>query len=377
VRIANGSIANAIGYGRATIGEMVLSEVWFVPTFGNTRLLSVSALDSEGYSILFSKGKATCIKDNVQYFKAPLYNDVYMVEEQARAASASASSITSDLRSASHDTSTIPSNITTNTKESLADLWHRRLAHTNHNDIQRLQHTSIGMGIFPPKQKTSGDHACEGCLAGKMKESFNKKTDSRTTQRIRRLHCDTSGIRQMSYRGYRYFMVITDDATRFSWVRLLKSKSASEAYPALMEVIKMIERDTGDKVVMVRADNAKGEFGPEFQNRCKEDGMQFEPCPAYKHSLNGVSERAVYTTDCKIRSLLFDSKLPIDLWCLAAEHAIWIKNRVPTIALPFGSGRLGTSKTPYEAYTEQVPNLEHVKAFGCAAYPILPKGKHP
>jgi hypothetical protein len=120
------------------------------------------------------------------------------------------------------------------------------------------------MSVFPTKQRTSGDHACEGCLAGKMKESFNKTTDSRTTQRIRRLHCDTSGIRQASYRGYQYYIVITDDATRFSWVCLFKSKSAREVYPALMEVIKMIKRDTGDKVVMVRADNAKGEFGSEF-----------------------------------------------------------------------------------------------------------------
>jgi hypothetical protein len=80
----------------------------------------------------------------------------------------------------------------------------------------------------------------------------------------------------------------------------LKSKSASKAYPALMEVIKIIERDIRDKVVMVRANNAKGEFGPKFQNKCKEDGMQFEPCFAYKHSLNGISEQAVYTTDCKI-----------------------------------------------------------------------------
>jgi hypothetical protein len=104
----------------------------------------------------------------------------------------------------------------------------------------------------------------------------------------------------MSYRGYRYFIVIINDVTRFSWVRLLKLKSASEAYPALIEVIKIIERDIGDKVVMVRANNAKGGFGPEFQNRCKEDRMQFKPCPVYKHSLNGVSERAVYTTDYKI-----------------------------------------------------------------------------
>jgi hypothetical protein len=62
----------------------------------------------------------------------------------------------------------------------------------------------------------------------------------------------------------------------------------------------MIKQDIGDKVVMVRANNAKGEFGPEFQNRCKEDGMQFKLCPAYKYSLNGVSEQAVYTTDYKI-----------------------------------------------------------------------------
>ena len=82
-------------------------------------------------------------------------------------------------------------------------------------------------------------------------------------------------------------------------------------------------------------------------------------------------------TDCKIRSLLFDSKLLIDLWCLAAEHAIWIKNRVPTAALPFKGRRLGTSKTLYKAYIEQVLNLEHIKAFSYTAYPILPKGKHP
>jgi hypothetical protein len=148
-------------------------------------------------------------------------------------------------------------------------------------------------------------------------------------------------------------------------------------YPALIEVIKIIKRDIGDKVVMVKADNIKGEFGSKFQNKCKEDRIQFEPCPIYKHSLNGVSEQAIYTTDYKIRSLLFDSKLLIDLWCLAAKHIIWIKNRVPTAALPFRGGRLGTLKTLYKAYIEQVLNLEHVKAFGCAAYLILPKGKHP
>ena len=65
MRIINGLVANAIGYKRAMVSEMVLSEVWFVPTFGTMRLLLVSALDNEGYSVLFSKGKATYIKDNM------------------------------------------------------------------------------------------------------------------------------------------------------------------------------------------------------------------------------------------------------------------------------------------------------------------------
>ena len=62
----------------------------------------------------------------------------------------------------------------------------------------------------------------------------------------------------------------------------------------------MIKRDIGNKVVMVRVNNIKGEFGSKFQNKCKEDGIQFKPCPVYKHSLNGVSERAIYITDYKI-----------------------------------------------------------------------------
>jgi hypothetical protein len=40
-----------------------------------------------------------------------------------------------------------------------------------------------------------------------------------------------------------------------------------------MEVIKIIKRDIGNKVVMVRADNTKGEFSFKFQNKYKKDGI--------------------------------------------------------------------------------------------------------
>jgi hypothetical protein len=37
-----------------------------------------------------------------------------------------------------------------------------------------------------------------------------------------------------------------------------------DVFPALIEVIYIIKREIADKVVIVRADNGKGEFGPKF-----------------------------------------------------------------------------------------------------------------
>jgi hypothetical protein len=65
VRIINGLVANTIGYKRAMVSEIVLSEVWFILTFRTIRLLLMSALNNKGYLVLFLKGKTTYIKDNI------------------------------------------------------------------------------------------------------------------------------------------------------------------------------------------------------------------------------------------------------------------------------------------------------------------------
>ena len=75
------------------------------------------------------------------------------------------------------------------------------------------------------------NYTYKGCLASKMKESFNKKIDNRSTIKIRRLHADISGIQVPSAKGYRYWLLMIDDSTRISWIRLLKSKSAKDVLP--------------------------------------------------------------------------------------------------------------------------------------------------
>ena len=73
------------------------------------------------------------------------------------------------------------------------------------------------IGLIKPKDKRKqlkGEKLYKPCLAGKMKESFNKKTDKREGRRVKRLHADLSGYYLASVQGFRYFLVISCDASR-------------------------------------------------------------------------------------------------------------------------------------------------------------------
>jgi hypothetical protein len=181
VRIANGTLVPAIGTGSVKLGSFTLNDVWYVPDFKSTRLISVHTLTKEGYTVLFDEGdKATCIHKNTgtRIFEALIRNGLYTVYDTQEAYQAS-----EPLKQPTQTIEMGPLH------ETDADLWHRRLAHTNHKDIQKLATASEGLK-FKRRPTIAGHRACEGCLAGKMKESYNKKTSSRITQPGRKLYAD-------------------------------------------------------------------------------------------------------------------------------------------------------------------------------------------
>ena len=65
--------------------------------------------------------------------------------------------------------------------------------------------------------------------------------------------------------------------------------------------------------------------------------------------------------------MLYQANLHHSLWCYAAEHAVWLKNRLPTSALPFGDL---PGVTPWEAYHGAKPNIRDLRVFGCATYSL-------
>jgi hypothetical protein len=92
-------------------------------------------------------------------------------------------------------------------------------------------------------------------------------------------------------------------------VKLLKTKSTDEVYLALDEIRKRAERLTSKKCIYFRADNSTGEFGYTFQESLIINGVQFEPSFTYKHSLNGVIERAIGIIAVIARSIMYEAKL--------------------------------------------------------------------
>jgi hypothetical protein len=98
-------------------------------------------------------------------------------------------------------------------------------------------------------------------------------------------------------------------------------------------------------------------------------GIQFEPSVPYKHSMNGIVEKAMELINRRIRSIIYEAKLPDYLWDYATEHTAYLRNRVLTAAVK--------KKTPFEAFNNKKPMIRNLRIFGCAAYPVIPKETHP
>ena len=60
------------------------------------------------------------------------------------------------------------------------------------------------------------------------------------------------------------------------------------------------------------------------------------------------------------------------MWDYAIEHAIWIKNRVPTSALPFRLEDLFVSTliTLFRAYIGDYPDFKNLRVFSYKAVPL-------
>nr|GEU72530.1 hypothetical protein [Tanacetum cinerariifolium] len=118
-------------------------------------------------------------------------------------------------------------------------LWHRRLSHLNFGAINHLARQGLVRGL--PKLKFEKDHLCSACATGKsMKKSHKPKSEETNQEKLYLLHMDLYGpMRVESVNGKKYILVIVDDYSRFTWIKILRSKD--EAPDFIIKFLKMIQ----------------------------------------------------------------------------------------------------------------------------------------
>nr|GEY99822.1 Gag-Pol polyprotein [Tanacetum cinerariifolium] len=92
-----------------------------------------------------------------------------------------------------------------------------------------------------PELKFEKDHLCSACAMGKSrKKSHKPKSKDTNLEKLYLLHMDLCGpMRVESVNGKKYILVIVDDYSRFTWVKLLRSKD--EAPDFIIKFLKMIQ----------------------------------------------------------------------------------------------------------------------------------------
>nr|GEU54664.1 hypothetical protein [Tanacetum cinerariifolium] len=118
-------------------------------------------------------------------------------------------------------------------------LWHHRFSLLNFGTLNKLAKDSLTRGI--PRLKFYKDHLCSACALGKSKKSSHQPKAKDTNQKkLYLLHMDSCGpMHAVTINGKRYILVIVDYYSRFTWVKILRSKD--EAPEAIIKCIKNIQ----------------------------------------------------------------------------------------------------------------------------------------
>nr|GFA39579.1 putative ribonuclease H-like domain-containing protein [Tanacetum cinerariifolium] len=235
------------GKGKIRTGKLDFDDVYFVKELKFNHF-SVSQMCDKKNSVLFTDTECLVLSpdfklpdENQVLLRVPRENNMYNV----------------DLKNI------IPSGDLTClfAKETLdeSNLWHRRLGHINFKTMNKLFKGNIVRGL--PSKVFENNNTCVACKKGKQhRASCKTKPVSSVNQPLQRLHMDLfrpTFIKSLNKKSY--FLVVTDDYSRFTWVFFLATKD--ETSPILKTFITGIENQLILKVKMIKTDN-----GTKFKN---------------------------------------------------------------------------------------------------------------
>lgn len=259
------------------------------------------------------------------------------------------------------------------------NLWHERLAHINNDTIQSMRSNNSVTGLSIDTSKNSSN-PCHGCIYGKAHRTIiPKSSSSRTSRTLELIHSDVSGpVETPSIGGSRYFITFIDDFSKWTTVYTMKRKSeALDLFKTFhryaenhtenhIQSVNFIQGSHASSLKALRTDNGGEYISNDFKEYLRIHGILHQLTVAYTPQQNGVAERANRTLLDLVRSMLHARRIEKRFWAEGLSTAAYVRNRVPSRSLPLGV-------TPYKRWHDKVPDISHLRVFGCNCWYVPPK----
>nr|GEV88722.1 putative ribonuclease H-like domain-containing protein [Tanacetum cinerariifolium] len=236
-----------------------------------------------------------------------------------------------------------------------SNLWHRRQGHINFKIMIKLVKGNLVRGL--PIKVFENDHTCIACKKEKQhRASCKTKPVSAVNQPLQRLHMDLFGptfVKSLNKKSY--YLVVTDEFSRFTWVFFLATKD--ETSPILKTFITSIENQLSLKVNIIKSDNETEFKNNDLNQLCGMKGIKREFSVPRTPQQNGIVKRKNKTLIEAVRTMLADSLLPILFWAEVVNTVCYVHNSV-LVTKP-------QNKTPYELLLGRTPSIGFMRPFGC------------
>ena len=363
VEIADGSEVQSKGKGDVRIfyvsregrtRSTIVRGVHYVPEAASS-LLSVGELEDRGARVVVdSLGKTvTIMRDQKEVLFGQRYRKVWRLSQMKDHRAHTAQEKEGDSGTASKSIPKISTR-----------LMHARLGHPGKHMEGKLN------GLMDDL----GDHSfcppfCSSCTEAKMTRKVSREPMSIVTEKLGRVHMDLWGPVELSLRGMKYMLTITDQATGRVWVYFSKDKKRIvekiKAWVVVAEA-ECQEYGKGEKLRAVRFDRGREFLNQTMETFCTGRGIRIESTVGYHPEGDGIAERSMRTISERGAAMRHEMDLPAAYWEFANRTAAYLRNRGVVKNM---------TKSPWELWRNEKPKARHLRVFGCPAWVLIPKEK--
>jgi len=242
---------------------------------------------------------------------------------------------------------------------------HRRLGHTPATKIKDAYKRKLWFDTHVTYQmiKDLPMPLCPDCMRGRMKAFDRGETSDRMRRKLEKIQIDYKGpFKTKGKGGFNGFYLITDSATDYFFVVLVKSKNwiiyALERF--WEEVVNLAVLETQERPVkIIQADVSREIMSRDVETWTSKKGIEIQLSSPYKKHENGGVERDMQTLLDKSRTVMAAYDVPLSFWPFAVDYSVYVINRTPT------SKKEKKYMSPHEQVFDETPDITNIVPFFC------------